>query len=218
MSALQLVAGSFEPATRRGSICSGCAAATSAGRPADPALVYDLYAHAKSLQAQYRLPFAQAFDLAFWETIAGLRQPRRLSRRDLAAGAARGIRAGAAGELRPLARPPADQPARWRSGSSGSTSPSTPTAASVPSRPGSSRSMRTGVTSSRTMSRSIPRAAARWSRWSFVPAAQASLLTTLLEYRIAPGGHDDAIEAAAYGFASMVAFTPRVRAGRHVGR
>ncbi|HEX8754889.1 MAG TPA: CocE/NonD family hydrolase, partial [Steroidobacteraceae bacterium] len=47
------------------------------------------------------------------------------------------------------------------------------------------------------------------------PRSSSGLLTTLLQYRIAPGGHDEAIEAAAYGFASMVAFTPRVRAGRH---
>ena len=46
------------------------------------------------------------------------------------------------------------------------------------------------------------------------PRSASGLLTTLLQYRIAPGGHDAAIEAAAYGFASVVAFTPRVRAGR----
>ncbi len=47
------------------------------------------------------------------------------------------------------------------------------------------------------------------------PRSASGLLTALLEYRIAPGGEDQAIEAAAYGFAGMVAFTPRVRVSRH---
>ncbi len=69
MSVLQLVAGNFEPAYSARLDLQRLRGGTQRRPPADPALVYDLYAHTKALQAQYRLPFAQAFDLAFWETI-----------------------------------------------------------------------------------------------------------------------------------------------------
>src|SRR5487761_3467 len=69
MSALQLVAGTFEPAYSARLELQRLRGGSSRRPPADFALVYDLYAHTKALQAQYRLPFAQAFDLAFWETI-----------------------------------------------------------------------------------------------------------------------------------------------------
>ena len=69
LSALQLVAGSFESAYSARLELQRLRGGTPRRPPADPALVYDLYAHAKALQAQYRLAFPQAFDLAFWETI-----------------------------------------------------------------------------------------------------------------------------------------------------
>lgn len=214
MSALQLVAGSFEPAYAARVDLQRLRGGNGRRPPADPALVYDLYAHAKSLQAQYRLPFAQAFDLAFWETLpvfdnldayrveTWLQAPPSAYAAALQASfdRARGHpRIGQGAALALIWQYLAFDAYR----SFGSIAP--------------------GLISLDEDRRYIiqddvvidtPR---RGEVLALLvrPRSSSGLLTTLLQYRIAPGGHEDAIEAAAYGFASMVAFTPRVRTGRH---
>ncbi|MGH8268635.1 MAG: hypothetical protein ACRES1_01130, partial [Steroidobacteraceae bacterium] len=69
MSALQLVAGNPQSAYSARLELQRLRGGSPRRPLVDPALIYDFYAHTKSLQSQYRLPFAQAFDLAFWETI-----------------------------------------------------------------------------------------------------------------------------------------------------
>jgi hypothetical protein len=214
MSALQLVTGSFEPAYSARVDLQRLRSGNNRRPPADPALVYDLYAHAKSLQAQYRLPFAQAFDLAFWETIPvfdnldAYRVETWLQAPPAAYAAAlqasfdrtRGHpRIGQGAALALIWQYLAFDAHR----SFGAIAP--------------------GLISLDEDRRYIIQddvaidAPGRGRVVALVvrPRSSSDLLTTLLEYRIAPGGHDDAIEAAAYGFASMVAFTPRVRTGRH---
>ena len=214
MSALQLVAGNFDEAYSVRLDLQQLRGGTPHRPPADPALVYDLYAHAMSLQAQYRLPFAQAFDLAFWETIPafdnldgyrvetwleappatyaqalqasfdGLRGRERISQR-LAFGLIwQYLAFEAYRSFGPIAPGLISLDEDRRYNIQDDVEVDTP---------GHGKVLALLVR----------------------PRSAASLLTTLLQYRIAPGGYDDAIEAAAYGFAGMVGFTPRVRAGRH---
>ncbi len=213
MSALQLVAGSFESAYSARLELQRLRGGTDRRPPADRALVYDLFAHAKSLQAQYRLPFSQAFDLAFWETMPifdnldayrveswleappaasakalqasfdRLRGRTRISQSEALALIGQYLAFDVYGSLAPIAR---------------------------------------GLISLDDDRRYIiqddvtidTRGGAKVAALLVRPRSSSGMLTTLLQYRIAPGGHEEAIEAAAYGFASMVAFTPRVRAGR----
>src|SRR6185437_585810 len=56
MSALQLVAGSFESAYSARLELQRLRGGNPRRPRVDPTLVYDLYAHTKSLQSQYRLP------------------------------------------------------------------------------------------------------------------------------------------------------------------
>jgi uncharacterized protein len=214
MSALQLVAGSFDEAYSARLDLQQLRGGTPHRPPADPAMVYDLYAHAKSLQAQYRLPFAQAFDLAFWETIPvfdnldgyrveswlevppavyaaalqasfdRLRGRERISDREALALIWQYVAFDAYRSFGPIA------PGLISLDDDRRYSIQDDVAIDVPGH-------------GRVLALLIR------------PRSSTGLLTTLLQYRIAPGGYADAIEAAAYGFASMVAFTPAVRASRH---
>jgi uncharacterized protein len=214
MSALQLVAGSFDEAYSARLDLQQLRGGTPRHPPADPAMVYDLYAHAKSLQAQYRLAFAQAFDLAFWETIPvfdnldgyrveswlevppavyadalqasfdRLRGHERISEREALALIWQYVAFDAYRSFGPIA------PGLISLDDDRRYNIQDDVAIDVPGHG--------------TVLALLIR-----------PRSATGLLTTLLQYRIAPGGYADAIEAAAYGFASMVAFTPAVRAGRH---
>jgi putative CocE/NonD family hydrolase len=214
MSALQLVAGSFEPAYSARLDLQRMRGGNSRRPPADPALVYDLYAHTKSLQAQYRLPFAQAFDLAFWETIpvfdnldayrveSWLQAPPSAYAQALQAsfdrtrGHPRISQREALGLI-------------WQYLAFEAYRSFGPIAPGLISLDEDRRyNIQEDVLIDTPGRGEVAALLVR-------PRSSSGLLTTLLQYRIAPGGHDEAIEAAAYGFASMVAFTPRVRAGRH---
>jgi hypothetical protein len=214
MSALQLVAGSFDEAYSARLDLQQLRGGTLHRPPADPAMVYDLYAHAKSLQAQYRLPFAQAFDLAFWETIPifdnldgyrveswlqvsptvyaealqasfdRLRGRERISEREALALIWQYVAFDAYRSFGPIA------PGLISLDDDRRYNIQDDVAIDIPGH-------------GRVLALLIR------------PRSSSGMLTTLLQYRIAPGGYADAIEAAAYGFASMVAFTPAVRAGRH---
>jgi uncharacterized protein len=214
MSALQLVAGSFEPAYSARLELQRLRAGNTRRPPVDPTLVYDLYAHTKSLQSQYRLPLAQAFDLAFWETLpifdnldayrveSWLQAPLsayaqalqasfdhsrghpRISQRDALALIWQYLAFDAYRSFGPIAPGLISLDEDRRYIIQDDVIIDTPGRGAV---------------------------VALLVR----PRSGSELLTTLLEYRIAPGGHDDAIQAAAHGFASMVAFTPRARMGRH---
>ena len=214
MSALQLVAGSFESAYSARLDLQGVRGGTSGRPPADPALVYDLFAHAKSLQAQYRLPFAQAFDLAFWETIpvfdnldgyrveTWLQAPPAAYAQALQASFDRlrgHPRIGQREALGLIWQYLAFDAYR-------SFGPIVPGLISL------DEDRRYVIQDDLAID--LPghgKVAALLVR----PRSSSGLLATLLQYRIAPGGQDDAIAAAAHGFAGMVAFTPLVRAGRH---
>jgi len=213
MSALQLVAGTFEPAYSARLELRQLRGGDLRRPPADPALVYDLFAHAKSLQAQYRLPFPQAFDLAFWETIpifdnldayrveSWLEAPASAYARTLQAsfdrlrGHPRIAQSAALSLIRQYLAFDAYR----------SFGPIVPGLISLDD------DRRYIIQDDVTIG---ARGRAKVLALLVRPRSSSGLLTTLLEYRIAPGGHEDAIEAAAYGFAAMVAFTPRVRVSR----
>jgi uncharacterized protein len=213
LSALQLVAGAFEPAYSAQLELRQLRGGSAERPPADPALVYDLFAHAKSLQAQYRLPFSQAFDLAFWETIpvfdnldafrveSWLKVPASSYAEALQASFDRlrgRERIGQSVALGLIWQYLAFDAYR-------SFGPIVPGLISL------DEDRRYIIQDDVAIdTRGRIKVLALLVR----PRSSSGLLTTLLEYRIAPGGHEDAIEAAAYGFAAMVAFTPRVRAGR----
>ena len=213
LSALQLVAGTFEPAYAAQLELRQLRGGSERRPPANPALVYDLFAHTKSLQAQYRLPFAQAFDLAFWETIpvfdnldayrveSWLESPPSRYAEALQASfdRLRGHERISQSEALGLI---------WQYlafDAYGSFGPIVPGLISL------DEDRRYIIQDDVAIdTRGHVKVLALLVR----PRSSSGLLTTLLEYRIAPGGHDRAIEAAAYGFAGMVAFTPRVRLGR----
>jgi putative CocE/NonD family hydrolase len=214
MSALQLVAGSFDEAYSARVDLQRLRGGTARRPPADPALVYDLYAHAKSLQAQYRLPFPQAFDLAFWETIPifdnldGYRVETWLE-----ASPAAYAEALQASFDRLRRRTRITQPEAlgliWQYVAFDAYRSFGPIAPGLISLDEDRRYViQDDVVIDTPRHGKVLALLVR-------PRSSSGLLTTLLQYRIAPGGHQDAIEAAAYGFASMVAFTPLVRAGRH---
>jgi putative CocE/NonD family hydrolase len=214
MSALQLVAGNFDEAYSARLDLQRLRGGTPRRPPADRALAYDLFAHAKSLQAQYRLAFSQAFDLAFWETIpifdnldgyrveSWLEEPpavyaealqasfdrvrghARISQREALALIQQYVAFDAYRSFGPIVRGLISLDDDRRYVIQDDVIIDTPRRGKV---------------------------AALLVR----PRSASGLLTTLLQYRIAPGGHDEAIEAAAHGFASVVAFTPRVRSGPH---
>jgi hypothetical protein len=214
MSALQLVAGNFEPAYSARLELQRLRGGSPRRPPADPALVYDLYAHTKSLQAQYRLPLAQAFDLAFWETIpvfdnldayhveSWLEAPPAAYAAALQASFDRLRGHGRISGREAMAL-------IWQYLAFDAYRSLGPIAPGLISLDQDRRYIIQDDVLIDTPGRG--KVLALLVR----PRSSSGLLTTLLEYRIAPGGEDEAIEAAAYGFASMVAFTPRVRAGRH---
>jgi uncharacterized protein len=214
MSALQLVAGNFDEAYSARLDLQQARGGTAHRPPADPALVYDLYAHAKSLQAQYRLPFAQAFDLAFWETIPifdnldGYRVESWLEAPPAAY--AEALQASFDG-LRGRGRISQREALAliWQYLAFDAYRSFGPIAPGLISLDEDRRyNIQDGVVIDTPGHGKVLALLVR-------PRSASGLLTTLLQYRIAPGGYDDAIEAAAYGFAGMVAFTPRVRVGRH---
>jgi predicted acyl esterase len=210
LSALQLVAGSFRPAFSAQLELRRLHGGTERRPPADPALAYDLFAHAKALQAQYRLPFPQAFDLAFWETIPvfdnldayhveswleeapsayaaalqasfdRLRGRTRVSEREALVLIRQYVAFDAYRSFGPIVQGLVSLDDDRRYDIRDDVVIDTPG-------PGAVKAL-------------VVR-----------PRSSSGLLTTLLQYRIAPGGYNEAIEAAAYGFASMVAFTPRIR-------
>jgi putative CocE/NonD family hydrolase len=213
MSALQLVAGSVE---------SGYSARLdlrqlhggSLRRPtADPALIYDLFAHTQSLRAQYHLPFAQAFDLAFWETIPifdNLDAYRVESWLEAPVSEYAGALQASFDRVRGRARISQREALGlvWQYlafDAYRSFGPIVPGLVSL------DEDRRYIIQDDVTID---IRGRGEVSALLVRPRSATGQLTTLLEYRIAPGAHEDAIEAAAYGFAGMVAFTPRVRAGR----
>lgn len=214
MSALQLAAGSFEPAYSARLELQRLRGGTPRRPPSDPALVYDLYAHAKSLQAQYRLAFPQAFDLAFWETIPvfdnldGYRVESWLKAppADYAAALQASF-----DRLRGRARISQREALAliWQYVAFDAYRSFGPIAPGLISLDEDRRYV---------IQDDVVIDAPRHGKVLALlvrPRSSSGLLTTLLQYRIAPGGHDEAIEAAAYGFASLVAFTPRTRVGRH---
>ena len=214
MSVLQLVAGNFESAYSARLDLQGLRGGTPRRPPVDQALVFDLYAHTRSLQAQYRLPFAQAFDLAFWETIPvfnnldGYRVESWLEAPPAAYAAAL---QSSFDRLRghPRISEPQALGLIWQFVAFDAYRSFGPIAPGLISLDQDRRYIiRDDVV---VDTRGHGKIAALLVR----PRSSSGLLPTLLQYRIAPGGYDDAIEAAAYGFASMVAFTPRVSAGRH---
>jgi hypothetical protein len=214
MSALQLAAGSYEPAYSARLELQRLRGGTPRRPPVDPALVYDLYAHAKSLQAQYRLGFLQAFDLAFWETIPvfdnldGYRVESWLKAppADYAAALQASF-----DRLRSHARISQREALGliWQYVAFDAYRSFGPIAPGLISLDEDRRYViQDDVVIDTPRHGKVLALLVR-------PRSSSGLLTTLLQYRIAPGGHDEAIEAAAYGFASMVAFTPRTRVGRH---
>jgi hypothetical protein len=214
MSALQLVAGSFEPAYSARLELRRLQGDNPRRPQVDPTLVYDLYAHTKSLQAQYRLPLAQAFDLAFWETIpifdnldayrveSWLQAPPSAYAAALQASFDRSRGHPRISQREALAL-------IWQYLAFDAYRSFGPIAPGLISLDEDRRYIIQDDVVIDTPGRGT--VVALLVR----PRSAGELLTTLLEYRIAPGGHDDAIQAAAYGFASVVAFTPRVRLGHH---
>ena len=214
ISALQLVAGNFDAAYSARVDLQRLRGGTARRPPADSGLAYDLFAHAKALQAQYRLAFPQAFDLAFWETIPifdnldgyrveswlevppaayaealqasfdRLRAHERISQREALKLIQQYVAFDAYRSFGPIVRGLISLDDDRR------------------------YVIRDDVVIDVTGHEKLTALLIR-------PRSSSGLLTTLLQYRITPGDHDEAIEAAAYGFASMVALTPRVRAGRH---
>ena len=214
MSALQLAAGSFDEAYSARLDLQPLRGGTAHHPPADPAMVYDLYAHAKSLQAQYRLAFAQAFDLAFWETIpdfdnldgyrveSWLEVPPAVYADALQASFDRLRGHGRISEREALAL-------IWQYVAFDAYRSFGPIAPGLISLDEDRRyNIQDDVAIDVPGHGKVPALLIR-------PRSSTGMLTTLLQYRIETGGYADAIEAAAYGFASMVAFTPAVRAGRH---
>jgi uncharacterized protein len=214
MSALQLVAGSFDEAYSARLDLQPLRGGTAHHPPADPAMVYDLYAHAKFLQAQYRLAFAQAFDLAFWETMpifdnldgyrveTWLEVPPAVYADALQASfdRLRGHERISESEALALIRQYVAFDAYRSFG------PIAPGLISLDD------DRRYNIQDDVAID--VP-GHGKVLALLIRPRSSSQLQTTLLQYRIDPGGYGDAIEAAAYGFASMVAFTPAVRAGRH---
>jgi uncharacterized protein len=215
ISALQLVAGSYESAYSARVELQGLRGGTARRPPADAALVYDLYAHAKSLQAQYRLDFSQAFDLAFWETIPifnNLDGYRVESWLEAPPAAYADALQASFDRLRGHERisPREALGLIWQYLAFDAYRSFGPIAPGLISLDQDRRYIIQDDVEIDTPGHG--KVVALLVR----PRTGSMLLTTLLQYRITPGGHDDAIEAAAHGFASMVAFTPRVRVSRHV--
>jgi putative CocE/NonD family hydrolase len=214
LSALQLAAGTYESAYSARRALRQLRQGKSRYPALAPALIYDLYAHAMALQAQFRVPFDRAFDLAFWEAIpifdnfdayrleSWLERPVAPYEQRLAASFDR-LRVhpeiGESEALR-LIRQYVDYTA-YRSFA--------PLAAGLVSLDDDRRYIIQNDVEIALPGRLHVQATL------VRPRTPGGLQTTLLQYRILPGGAREAIEAAAYGFASVVAYTPRIRLGRH---
>jgi predicted acyl esterase len=216
MSALQLVAENFEPAYSARLELRQMHGENPRRPAVDPELVYDLFAHTKSLQAQYRLPFSQAFDLAFWETIPIFNNLDAFRLETwLQAPVDAYARALQASFDRARGHPRINQRDAlgiiWQYLAFDAYRNFAPIAPGLISLDEDRR-----YTIQENVQIETPQHHGEVVALVVRPRSSSGhLLTTLLEYRIAPGGHEDAIEAAAYGFTGVVAFTPRVRAGRH---
>jgi len=216
MSALQLVAENFEPAYSARLELRQMHGENPRRPAVDPALVYDLFAHTKSLQAQYRLPFSQAFDLAFWETIPIFNNLDAFRLESwLQAPVDAYAKALQASFDRTRGHPRINQRDAlgliWQYLAFDAYRSFAPIAPGLISLDEDRR-----YTIQENVPIETPHHHGEVVALLVRPRSSSGrLLTTLLEYRIAPGGHEDAIEAAAYGFTGVVAFTPRVRAGRH---
>ena len=216
MSALQLVAENFEPAYSARLELRQMHGENPRRPAVDPELVYDLFAHTKSLQAQYRLPFSQAFDLAFWETIPIFNNLDAYRLESWLQAPVATYAAALQGSFdRTRGHPRISQRDAlgliWQYLAFDAYRNFAPIAPGLISLDEDRR-----YTIQENVPIETPHHHGEVVALLVRPrSSSARLLTTLLEYRIAPGGHEDAIEAAAYGFTGMVAFTPRVSAGRH---
>jgi len=72
LSALQMVAGDYASADETRQSLRERRQAADAGRPVDRALLFDLYAHARAVEASGAVPFAQAFTQSFREEVPKL--------------------------------------------------------------------------------------------------------------------------------------------------
>jgi uncharacterized protein len=72
LSALQLVTGGFAAATETRQSLSERRRSTDADRPDGGAMLYDLYAQARSAEASTKVPFAQAFVQSFHDNVSRL--------------------------------------------------------------------------------------------------------------------------------------------------
>jgi uncharacterized protein len=72
LSALQLVAGNFPAAWQTRQSLRDRRRNADAHRPASKAVVYNIYAHAKAVEAADRVPFAQAFTQAYRDVVPNL--------------------------------------------------------------------------------------------------------------------------------------------------
>jgi uncharacterized protein len=72
LSALQMVLGDYTSADVSRQALRERRRRADAGRPVGRAIVYDIYAYAKAMEAENRVPFAQAFTKAFREVVSRL--------------------------------------------------------------------------------------------------------------------------------------------------
>jgi len=72
LSALQLVAGDYAAADATRQSLRARRQGSNAGRTPHAAVLYDIYAHARALEAKERLPFEQAFTQTYREVVSGL--------------------------------------------------------------------------------------------------------------------------------------------------
>lgn len=214
LSALQLAAGTYQAAYSARRELRQLRQGKSRFPPLDTSLVYDLYTHAMALHEQFHLPFDRAFDLAFWEAIpifdnlnayrveSWLERPVAPYAKQLAASfdALRGR--GKIDELEALRL-------IWQYIDYVAYRSFAPLVPGLVSLDDDRRYIIQNDVE-------IPLHGRLRARAMLVrPRTPSGLQTTLLQYRILPGGEDGAIEAAAYGFASMLAYTPKIPLGRH---
>jgi putative CocE/NonD family hydrolase len=213
LSALQLAAGTYQSAYSARLALRQLRQGKRRVPPLAPALVYDLFAHTMALEEQFRVPFERAFDLAFWEAtpvfdnLDAYRFERWLERPPapyearLAASFQRLRGRQEIGEAEALAL--IRQYVALEAHRSFA-----PLAPGLVSLDDDRRYI--------IQSLELPvRGRLRLKVLLVRPRSGSALQTTLLQYRILPGGESEAVEAAAYGFASAVAYTPRIPLARH---
>jgi hypothetical protein len=72
LSALQMAAGNYAAADMSRQSLRERRQRSNGARPADRALIYDMYVHARALEAESKIPFAQAFTKSYLEVIPRL--------------------------------------------------------------------------------------------------------------------------------------------------